>query len=205
MADPKGPDAPGSSPASGTVPSDVPADAPVRDAPSDGASPPEGTDASTVTEPFLVGSALGMVTLLAIVGVPIWMMITAVIHTQNIQGALTQLRLARQEGLDVGGQDVLFWEVLLSPALLVLAGVQALVITVLVVGAVAAGVALWRWLDRSAERGASRRARRRYDAMDGDVVVRTDAWTHGLPEREPEGRAIAATPTDAPAPHRDVP
>ncbi len=148
----------------------------------------------------IFGRLFGGVSLLVALGGPIWLLLTAVLHTVAV-GRLVQA--ARESDLVVvvgpgapeDAPGVL--EVAFSWTLLALSGLQALVLTVLLVAVLGLGIFVVRLVAGALDRRLAADAVRRYRAADDGAVLTADAWTRDLPEPDPP--RVGAGDDDTPA------
>ena len=137
-------------------------------------------DGRRLREP-LFGTAMSWLGLLGLVGLPLWIMLGAVVHMTRVneQVAVLQERL-RAMGQDANTQDVA-WQVVFEPmGLLGSAAIAFVAVSVFVV-LLGLGVAAWHGLTSLVRRSGDNRARARYT---DEVEIGAEDWSRDLPEPE---------------------
>lgn len=143
--------------------------------------PPEVDDRAT-REPFY-GSCFGLLSLGALVGGPVWVLMFAVIHATAVARVFQS---ARDSGVPIDELGVSVWSVAASIPMILSSGAQSFVLTLLLLVLIAAGLIVLRTVAARLDARLSQRAISRYaaDAADGAILT-PDSWTRDLPEPDP--------------------
>jgi hypothetical protein len=131
-------------------------------------------------EPFY-GGAIGLIGMLLLIGGPVWMLLTVVLHASQISGYMLQPHM-----VEWGASDSR-WDLAFHLPLLLLASFNALILTALLLAVLAVGAWSVRSVAVALDVRLAERASKHYEALvEGDDVLRPDSWEHNLPVREPD-------------------
>jgi len=157
-------------------------------------------------EPFY-GSCFGVLTLAVLVGGPIWVLMSAVIHAAAVARVFQTLR---ESGIPVDAFELSVWQVAASLPMLLSSTIQAFILTALLLVLIGAGLVLVRSIALRLDLRLAARATSRYAAESDDAAVLTpESWTRDLPEPDldaplPPEPDLAASDPAAPQPPEPI-
>lgn len=168
-------------------------------------SPEQYGDDRATREP-IYGSTVGLFGLAVLLGGPVWLLLTVVLHARTVSAVAERLRaqgMLAPPGTMVGIDDPSLtdslWPIAMDPGLLIWSGAQALVLTALALVVIGVGVFALRGAALALDSNLRGRSDQRYNALVGDGGVLSDeAWTRDLPEPDPEERSADSRLGDAP-------
>lgn len=137
-------------------------------------SPPprrSGAEDVPVKEPLLIGELFAGAEALLVVAVPLGVLSFCVVHTVQVQGMVRAVR-----GTLPPNTELSVWSVIVDPGLILISLMASFIFSSLLVMVTGVGVVLWRLIAWQLDRASLSRSRRRYDALDGEVVLEADAW-----------------------------
>lgn len=148
---------------------------------------PDHVDLSAVREPFY-GSTLRMIGLAAMIGGPVWVVLTAILHAAAVRDAYAAARELRAAGVVFADSDeISVLDIAINAVMLASAGAQALALTALLLVVIGLGVVIVRRIGAALEASANRSATAAY--RDVDATLHAGAW---------DGARAAMAPDDPP-------
>lgn len=125
----------------------------------------------SVKEPIVAGGLFSGLEVLALLGVPLWVLVFSVVHAMQVADVARafQATLAADEVVDI-------WSVVVNPWLLLFSGVVSLAIAFSLIVVIGGGTLLWRVVAGGVNVAADRRSHRRYRTLVGNDEMAADAW-----------------------------